>query len=208
VRSFSKAVNTGLADYHRTAGGRVVVLKFASKAGKPLKSVYLDQIGDTFGTVVRPTRSVFGGGMSGRRATGRTARTAAKKVAKKAATKGTPRQSVRIVAKKVGVRSAGGEIAAGKASAGIPAPIREFAIVFLVNIRKIVCPTGKKKPALSAATTGIVGSLAIWLVRHFGITSEVAETFASALLITVTTATKGTFCDMTAEMVKVALKKA
>lgn len=119
-----------------------------------------------------------------------------------------PRQSFRVVAKKVGARSAGGEIAVGKASAGIPAPIREFAVVFLVNIRKIVCPTGKKKPALSAATTGIVGSLSIWLVRHFGITSEVAETFASALLITVTTATKGTFCDMTAEMVKVALKKA
>jgi hypothetical protein len=208
MRSLSKAVNTGLADYHRTAGGRVVILKFASRGGKPLKSVYFDQIGDTFGTVIPPKAPGFGGGMSARRATRRTARKAATKAVKKAATKGTPRKSVRVFAKKAAAPSLDGQIAAGKASARVPAPIREFAIVFLVNIRKIVCPTRKNKPVLSAATTGLVGSLAIWLIRHFGITSEVAETFASALLITITTATKGTFCDMTAEMAKAALKRA
>jgi|GEM_PF-6059625 len=204
MRSLSKAVKTGLADYHKTAGGRVVVLKFVSRTGKPPKSVYFDQIVDTFDADVPPKGSGFHGGMSARRAT----KSTAIKVAKKSATKGTPGRSVGVVAKKAVGGALDWQIATGRASAKVPAPIREFAIVFLVNIRKIVCPRAKNMPVLSAATIGIVGSLAIWLVRHFGITSEVAETFASALLIMIARATKGTFCDMTAEMAKAALRKA
>jgi hypothetical protein len=202
MRSLSKAVGTGLEQYHRTPGGRIVVLKFPVDGEE--RRVYLDQIVDTLRV---PAPKAFAAGAFGTGAKRPSVRRApAKKAAKKTFKQTLGSKSVPIVA----TRSWGGDegLAFGKASARIPKPIREFAMYFLINIRKIVCPAGKQKVVLGAATTSIVGSLAIWLVSTFKMTSEVANTLASAVLIAVVTATKGAFCDMTAAMAKAALKKA
>ena len=163
------------------------MLRFPVDGGK--RHVYLDQIVDTMRVRAHGVRRRFIGTGSKRPSwEGRQQRRL-----KKASKQTSHRKSVRIVA----TRSWGGDegLAFGKASAKIPKPIREFTMYFLINIRKIVCPAGKQKVVLGAATTSIVGSLAIWLVSTFNMTSEVANTFASAVLIAVVTATKGAFCE-------------
>lgn len=200
-RSFSKAVNAGLENYHKTPSGRVVVLVFTRGGGEPLKRIYLDQIAETF-SIVAPPNSVFD--VAPLHRPSKTGRLVA---FKSASGKRSARRPI-VIAGKSMARSSGGRIAAGKASSKVPAPIREFAMLFLVNLRRLICPTGKKKLGLAATTNGIVGGVGIWIGKEFGITNEVALSCASAVLITIATATKGAFCDMTDEMVKAELKKA
>jgi hypothetical protein len=189
-----RATKTELDNYHKTASGRILVLTYGGAPGSPAKRIYLDHLGDTLMTAFPSA--------------GPASRTAMKKAAKKAAKKS--KAAFKVARNSAGgwTQDSSGDILFGKASSRIPKPVRDFAIHFLVNIRKVICPKAKNKVVLGAASTGIVGALALWLVRTFGITSEVAETFASAVLITIATATKGAFCDMTADMTKAALKNA
>jgi hypothetical protein len=192
-RSLARATKTELDNYHKTASGRILVLTYSGAPGSPAKRIYLDHLGDTLMMAFPPE--------------GLASRVATKHAAKKAAQKST---SVFKVARKSApgwARDSSGDVLFGKAPSNTPKPVRDFSIHFLINIRKIICPNAKNKAVLGAASTGIVGALALWLVRTFGITSEVAETFASAVLITIATATKGAFCDMTAEMAKAPLRK-
>jgi hypothetical protein len=177
-----------LADYHRTQSGRVVVLSFGGEGDTPPKRVYLDHLDGTFWAAALPVGTAF------------------RVVAKKSSKRPPGVKFARSRSKNPPTRT-DSEALTGKASSKIPKPVRDFTIYFVVNIRKIICPSGKKKVDLSAAATGVIGALAVWLVRTFGITGEVASAFASAVLITIATATKGAFCDMTAEMAKLALKR-
>jgi hypothetical protein len=187
-RSLASATKTELDNYHKTASGRIVVLTYGGEPGFPTKRLYLDHLGDTF-VAAFPTK-------------GYTFRTVVKKSSKK-------RVAFKVARKAANgwARDSSGEVLFGKASSKIPKPVRDFTVYFLINIRKIICPKSNNKLVLNAASTGMVGALALWLAKTFGITSEVAEAFASAVLITIATATKGAFCDMTAEMAKAALKK-
>jgi hypothetical protein len=177
-----------LADYHKTESGRVVVLSFGGEGDTPPKRVYLDHLDGTFWAAAPPISTTF------------------RVVAKKSSKRPPGVKSARSRSKNPQIRT-DSEGLTGKATSKIPKPVRDFTIYFVVNIRKIICPSGKKKVDLSAAATGVIGALAVWLVKTFGITGEVASAFASAVLITIATATKGTFCDMTAEMAKLALKR-
>ena len=192
-RSLARATKTELDNYHKTASGRILVLTYGGAPGSPAKRIYLDHLGDTF-MMAFPSE-------------GPASRTAVTHAAKKAGKKSTSVFKVARKSARSRGRDSSGDVLVGKASPKIPKPVRDFSIHFLINIRKIICPNAKKKVVMGAASTGIVGALALWLVRTFGITSEVAETFASAVLITIATATKGAFCDMTAEMAKAALRK-
>lgn len=193
-----KAVNAGLEDYHKTPSGRVVVLKFPADGRE--RNIYLDQLGDVLSARVGVEGSTFMSRPVGPHV-------------KKSAMKKSARKKLKSSSKLVTVvatRPWGGpdEFLFGKATAKIPKAILDFTILFAVHIRKIICPTRNHKVVLGNATSGAVGALAIWLMRKFGITDAVAEGYAAVILVTIVTATKGAFCDMTAGMAKAALKKA
>jgi hypothetical protein len=178
--SLARAVHSGLDEYRRTAGGRVVLFKFGGTGDAPLKSIYLDHVSDTLAAASMSTAPVY------------------RVVAMKKAA--GPRK--KAAKKRVGRQPSPEEVASK-----IPKPVREFCIYFLINIQKLICPTGKGKVVLGGATTGLVAALTNWLAETFGLTDQMARAFATTVVITIFTATKGSFCDMTAAMAKTALKK-
>ena len=178
--SLTRAVQSDIGVYRKTPSGRVVLFKFGGDGEHPRKNVYLDHVSDTLAVAALASAPVYRI-VAFKRASGPRKKAAKKLVKSKSSTS---------------------EIASR-----IPKPVREFCMYFLINIRKLICPTSKGKVVLGGATTGLIAALANWLAATFGLTNEMAKAFATTVAITIFTATKGAFCDLTNPMVKAALKK-
>lgn len=179
-QSLARALQSDIGDYRKTPSGRVVLFKFGGDGEHPLKSVYLDHVSDTLAVASLASAPVY------RIVAFKSASGRGKKAAKKRVVSQPPAPDI---------------------TSRIPKPVREFCIYFLINIRKLICPTGKGKIVLGGATTGLIAALTNWLATTFGLTNEMAKAFATTVAITIFTATKGAFCDMTNAVVKASLKK-
>lgn len=80
--------------------------------------------------------------------------------------------------------------------------IRSFILVYFVQLRSLVCKNNTKNFPLSNQTTVVTAGIAVWLVETFGIKDTLAKSLATTILIALLTATKGTFCLVTAEAAK------
>jgi hypothetical protein len=89
----------------------------------------------------------------------------------------------------------------------ITSSIKKFVLYFFNNLRKLICPKAGTKPTLSTGGQAAITAIAVW-AGALGLAAHVATSLASAALILIATATKGAFCDMTAEMAKTAIRKA
>jgi len=92
-------------------------------------------------------------------------------------------------------------------SVTIGAGVRNFILYFADNIRKIVCPKKGAKPALSHATSGMIGGLSAWITSEFGIHLAAAVALAATIAAILVSALKGAFCDMTRDELTLALKR-
>jgi hypothetical protein len=60
-------------------------------------------------------------------------------------------------------------------------------------------------PKRRDASAGVIGGFATWIVSSFGAPPAAAKALAASVLILLVTATKGAFCDMTADAAKTAI---
>lgn len=70
---------------------------------------------------------------------------------------------------------------------------------YFYQLREIICKTYKKNFPLSHHSTLAIAGLTHWLLQQFGMQDELAKSTASAILVALAAATKGTFCKMTAK---------
>jgi hypothetical protein len=85
--------------------------------------------------------------------------------------------------------------------------IRDFVELYFYELRALVCKKNKKNSPISPGTTVALAGVTHWLLEHFGIQEEYAKTMATAILVALLTATKGTFCKMTENEAKAALRR-
>jgi hypothetical protein len=78
----------------------------------------------------------------------------------------------------------------------------DFVLRFYEQIRDLICK-GRKVPG--ATTHTVIVALAVWLSQHAGINQPAVTALATAIMMAVATATKGAFCEMTAEAAKQAI---
>jgi hypothetical protein len=83
--------------------------------------------------------------------------------------------------------------------------MRDFVELYFYELRALVCKKNKKTFPVSPGTTVAIAGVTHWLLEHFGIQEEYAKTMATAILVALLTATKGTFCKMTENEAKAAL---
>jgi hypothetical protein len=83
--------------------------------------------------------------------------------------------------------------------------ILEIIETYFYELREIVCKNNKTKFPLSTRTVVAVAGLTHWCMQHFGITEEWAKSVATAILVALLAATKGTFCKMTVKEAKAAI---
>lgn len=200
-----------------TAAGRSVAVTFVTDAGKRPTNIYLDEISSVIHR--RETRTY-----------GVVVKKSAKKVAKKAAEKALfkrseVRESIKIrghwngasfvpdrgesITRRVRRTHIGGvSIVVANDNPTIPASIKRLILHFFNNLRKLICPRAGAKPSLSTGGQATISGIAVWLAAHLGVAVGVATSLATAVLVVIATATKGAFCDMTAEMAKAAIQKA
>jgi hypothetical protein len=74
-----------------------------------------------------------------------------------------------------------------------------FIRTYFYQLREIICKKYKKTLPLAHQTTVAVVGLTHWLLQHFGMDDELAKSTASAIIVALVVATKGTFCKMTAK---------
>lgn len=210
LRSLNTVENVEQGSLRTTKAGRQVVLTFGKNEGTRGTTIYLDDIR----TVIRrQERRVY----------------AVKTVTRKTAVKRTASKKVALASKTHQV-TLDGEIrgshfeASGRrpslerieASAAtlkaerpiIPPSIKKFTLYFFNNIRKLICPKKGIKVTLSTGATATVNGVATWIMSHFLLAGAVANALASAVILLIVTATKGAFCDMTADMAKELIKNA
>jgi hypothetical protein len=77
--------------------------------------------------------------------------------------------------------------------------ILSFIRTYFYQLREIICKRLKKNFPLSHHTTVAIVGVTHWLLQHFGVDDELAKSTASAIVVALVAATKGTFCKMTAK---------
>jgi hypothetical protein len=220
LRSVQRVAGTEIQRLRTTPAGRRVALTFGAVDGKRGTNIYMDEIMTviqrrefrTYGVVVKKAaakKKVV-------------AKKAAKKVAFKSSSSGkfltvegemrgssfVSKRGEAIVER---VRETRGEtmtFAVKSDNPIIPPSIKKFVLYFFNNLRKLICPRAGTKPSLSTGGQAAITAIAVWIAGALGLAAHVATSLASAALILIATATKGAFCDMTAEMAKAAIKKA
>lgn len=85
--------------------------------------------------------------------------------------------------------------------------IQEFIEQYFYELRNLICKNPRSNFPLSPQTSVAIAALAHWLMEHFGIANEYAKYMAATLLVTLLSATKGTFCKMTAKEAKAAIAR-
>jgi hypothetical protein len=76
--------------------------------------------------------------------------------------------------------------------------VHAFIGCFFSEIRSIICKNKGASKTLGHTTTGALAALAAWVVESFHVGSHIATAVAAGVLVTVTTASKSAFCQMTA----------
>jgi hypothetical protein len=217
LRSVKRVAGTEIENLRTTPAGRRVAATFGAVDGKRGTNIYMDEIMTviqrrefrTYDVVVKKAAKKV------------VAKKAAKKVAFKSSSAGkflTVEGEMRgssFVSKRgeaiVEVREKLGEavtLAVKSDKPIIPASIKKFVLYFFNNLRKLICSRAGTKPSLSTGGQAAITAIAVWAAGALGLAAHVATSLASAALILIATATKGAFCDMTAEMAKAAIKKA
>jgi hypothetical protein len=83
--------------------------------------------------------------------------------------------------------------------------ILRFIELFFDDLRRIICKGNKD---LSGTSKTAIVAIASWLTSHLGVGAHIATAVATAILVSILTATKGAFCKMTAENAKAAIASA
>ena len=82
------------------------------------------------------------------------------------------------------------------------ANILRFIQIFFEDLRGIICKGAK---SISGTTHTVIVALASWLAAKLGVSPHIATALATAILVSILTATKGAFCQMTAPQAKASL---
>jgi hypothetical protein len=217
--SIKRVAGTEIESLRTTPAGRRVALTFGAVDGKRGTNIYMDEIMTviqrrelrTYGVVVRKTAAKKA-----------VAKKAAKKVVFKSSSSGkfltvegemrgdsfVSKRGQAIVERVRETRGEAMTFAVKSDKPIIPPSIKKFVLYFFNNLRKLICPRSGTKPSLSTGGQATITAIAVWIAGSLGLAAHVATSLASAALILIATATKGAFCDMTAEMAKAAIKKA
>jgi hypothetical protein len=218
LRSVKRVAGTEIESLRTTPAGRRVAVTFGAVDGKRGTNIYMDEI---MTVIQRREFRTYGVVVKKAAAKKVVAKKAAKKVAFKSSSsvkfltvEGEMRGSSFVSTQGeaiVKVRDKRGEamtFAVKSDKPIIPPSIKKFVLYFFNNLRKLICPKAGTKPSLSTGGQAAITAIAVWAAGALGLAAHVATSLASAALILIATATKGAFCDMTAEMAKAAIKKA
>ena len=210
LRSLRSIEKVEHSPFRTTKAGRQVVLTFGKSERTRGTTIYLDDIK----TVIhRQERRVYTVKTIAEKTAGK--RTASKKSALAAKTKFVTLNG-EIRGNHFEASGTEGSLERIEASAEtlqakrpiIPPSIKKFTLYFFNNIRKLICPKKGTKVTLSTGATATINGVATWIMGHFLLAGAVANALASAVILLIVTATKGTFCDMTADLAKDLIKKA
>ena len=86
-------------------------------------------------------------------------------------------------------------------------PLYRFVALFFDEIRKAICEGKSSKNSLSHTTTGGAVALSAWLVHLFKVDAVAAQATAAAIIVSTLAAAKASFCQLTAEEAKEAVRR-
>ena len=219
LRAVQRIPASDLRDLRSTPSGRRVAATFATEPGQRPTNIYMDEISSVIHRRETRTYAV----VATKRAPPKKAvKKAIKKVAYKASSTGrfievkgeviggsfVSNRGESVVERVRQTHGTGVSVVVAADKPTIPASIKRLILHFFNNLRKLICPRAGAKPTLSTGGQATIGGLSVWLAAHLGLAVGVATSLATAVLIVIATATKGAFCDMTAEMAKAAIQKA
>jgi hypothetical protein len=207
AKSYSTLISeSNDADLRETPKGRKILVSFRGAGAGRTTNIYLDEIEKLVAIDHHRFRAPHYYPKSGIMETRRTNRSRVKRAASGKREK--PDSIVHVARSYMKVHTDKADVFIAPEDRPIPSSLKRFAIHFVVNLRKIICPKKGASASLSTANQSLITGISTWIVSSFGTVPAVAKALAAAVLIVIVTATRGTFCDMTAEMARAALKEA
>ena len=84
--------------------------------------------------------------------------------------------------------------------------IRKFILKFFEELRAIICK--RRSGAQSITENSAITGVASFIIRKFGVTADIAQAIATAIIFAIVTAGRNAFCSVTKEVLAQKLKSA